>query len=87
MASCDSFTVEIREELTTVIQNVRARIQDSNGSFNGNTNSGTFSGNTPVGRIKGMYTVNSDTATITITDRPIMAPCGKIQSKIREYFG
>ena len=87
MASkCDPFDVTIKGKPKDVLGQVRKKISDAGGSFAGDEHAGTFSGKSVLGDIKGSYSVSGQTATITITSKPFLAPCGKIESTIRDYF-
>lgn len=84
--SCDPFNVTVDGDLAAVLGQVRSKIVGAGGNFAGDTTSGAFSGPTPVGMIEGQYLVRGDVVTITITSKPIPAPCGIIESEIRDYF-
>lgn len=86
MASCDPFDVNVTGDLQAALDRVKKQITDGGGTFSGDTKAGTFSGSTLVGKVTGKYTVSGKVVTITITDKPLLAPCSTIESKIREYF-
>lgn len=84
--SCDPFDVTVDSDLAAVLGQVRSKIVGAGGNFAGDRTSGVFSGPTAVGRIEGQYLVRGHVVTITITSKPIPAPCGIIVSEIRDYF-
>ena len=47
---------------------------------------GRFAGPTPVGTVEGRYAVQGAVIRITITSKPMVAPCGVIESRVRKYF-
>ena len=87
MAACDPFSVTVGGDVQAALDRVRTEIMNAGGSFSGDASAGMFSGSSPVGAIKGTYQVAGNVVTITITDRPWLAPCGTIESKIRSYIG
>jgi hypothetical protein len=89
MAACPPFTVTVNEDLTTVLDRVKAQVEGAGGSFDGTTEGGSFSGSVPlVGSFEGAYTVSGKDVTITITKKPWnpVATCARIESRVREYF-
>ncbi|HET6516010.1 MAG TPA: hypothetical protein VFG09_12675 [Thermodesulfovibrionales bacterium] len=82
-----SFTVELNEELSTVLKKVEAYITGNGGRFEGDTESGFFDGKSVLGHIKGEYrSLAERQITITIIHRPFLVPYSKIESAIRKYF-
>ncbi len=82
-----SFTVKVNGDLSALLGKVKDGITAKGGSFKGDTSHGKFVGNTPVGKLTVEYKVLSDgEIKFTITDKPLIAPNGKIESAIREYL-
>ena len=48
---------------------------------------GRFAGPTPMGTVEGTYAVKGNVIRVTITSKPMLAPCGAIEGRIRKYFG
>jgi len=86
LRSCDPFDVPAPADLSAAIARVQALIVGEGGSFTGDVKAGRFAGPTPVGRVEGRYTVQGAVIRITITSKPMVAPCGVIESKVRRYF-
>ena len=84
--NCKLFDVTVNGNLAVVLDQVRSKIVGAGGNFSGDTTSGAFSGPSPVGMIEGKYSVRGNVVTITITSKPIPAPCGMIESETRDYF-
>ncbi len=82
-----SFTIELKEEISSVLRNVKTAITGSGGRFEGDTEKGTFHGITVAGTIKGEYCSMSDREIkIIITDKPFIVPHSMIETEIRKYF-
>ena len=82
-----SFTISIKDDLSSTLKEVEAAIIESGGRFEGNTRAGVFSGKSMLGSVKGEYTsLSDDEVEIRIIKKPFAAPKSKIESAIREYF-
>jgi hypothetical protein len=86
LRSCDPFDVPVPADLAAAIARVRALVVGEGGAFTGDVKAGRFAGPTPMGTVEGRYTVHGDAIRITITSKPMVAPCGVLESKIRGYF-
>lgn len=86
LRNCDPFDIPIPDDLHAAIVRVQALIVGEGGSFAGDAKAGRFAGPTPVGQVEGRYTVQGNVIRITITSKPIVAPCGVIEAKVRRYF-
>ena len=84
---CDPFDVPLPADLPAAIARVQALIRGQGGTFAGDTAAGRFAGPTPLGPVEGRYTVHGKAIRITITSKPMLAPCGAIEGRIRGYFG
>jgi len=86
MRTCDPFDIPVPADLPAVLTRVRSLITAEGGQFSGDAAAGRFSGTSPVGPIEGRYTVQGAAIRITITSKPMLAPCGAIEARIRGYF-
>lgn len=87
MASCKPFTVTVAGDVAAALDNARQQLVANGGTFSGDANAGTVSVKVPIlGTIRGQYAVSGQNLTITITDRPFLAPCGTIEERIRQFF-
>ena len=86
LRSCDPFDVPVPADLTAAIARVRALITGQGGTFAGDTTAGRFAGPSPLGLVEGRYTVQGAVIRIMITSKPMVAPCGTIEARIRGYF-
>ena len=82
-----SFTVQIRDEISSVLKNIESEIISSGGGFQGNSDNGSFDVKSPLGTIKGEYSCISDNEIrITIKDKPFIIGYGIIETVVKEYF-
>lgn len=82
-----SFTISIRDEISSILKKVESEITGSGGRFEGNTECGFFDGKSILGLIKGEYRCLSDKEIkITITAKPFIVPDSRIESEIKKYF-
>ena len=86
LRSCDPFDVPVPADLPALLSRVQTLIVREGGQFAGDSHAGRFSGVSPVGPIEGRYTVQGASIRITITNKPMLAPCGAIEARIRKYF-
>ena len=86
LRSCDPFDVPVPADLPAAIARVQSLIVGEGGTFTGDVKAGQFAGPTPVGTVEGRYAVQGAVIRITITSKPMVAPCGAIEAKVRKYF-
>jgi hypothetical protein len=82
-----SFTVQISDEISSVLKKIESEIISSGGSFQGNSENGSFDVKSLVGTIRGEYCCISDNEIrITIKDKPFILGYGIIETEVKEYF-
>ncbi|HEX3151291.1 MAG TPA: hypothetical protein VHR66_24650 [Gemmataceae bacterium] len=86
LRSCDPFDIPVPGDLPAVLARVQTAIVAEGGRFAGDATAGHFAGVSPVGTIEGRYAASGSVVRITITNKPMLAPCGMIEAKIRQYF-
>ena len=86
LRSCDPFDIPVPTDLPGVLARVQSLIVGEGGQFTGDAAAGRFAGTSPLGPIEGRYTVQGKVIRVTITSKPILAPCGTIEARIRNYF-
>lgn len=86
LRTCDPFDIPVPGDLPAALARVQSLIVGEGGRFAGDHSAGRFAGNTPVGTIEGIYEVIGTVVRVTITNKPMLAPCGKIETRIRSYF-
>jgi hypothetical protein len=86
LRSCDPFDIPVPADLPGVLARVESLIVGEGGQFTGDATAGRFAGTSPIGAIEGRYTVQGPVIRVTITSKPMLAPCGTIEARIRKYF-
>lgn len=82
-----SFKVKLNGDLPALLDKVKDGITAKGGSFTGDASRGKFVGNTPLGKVGVEYVaLAGGEVQFTITDKPLIAPNGKIEAAIREYL-
>ena len=82
-----AFTVQISDEIPSVLKKVEAEIIGSGGGFKGNSEKGSFDGKSLLGLIRGEYCcISGNEIRITITHKPFLVPYHVIESEIKKYF-
>lgn len=82
-----AFTVQLNDEVASVLKKVEEEITGSGGSFKGDSEKGIFDGKSLLGPIQGEYcSVSGNEIKITITHKPFLVPYHVIESEIKKYF-
>ncbi len=77
------FTIPFSMTPAELVEKARQQI-GSNGTFDGDTSGGTFRINNPD--IRGNYTITGQNLNVTITKKPMLAPCNTIKNKLAEML-
>ncbi|MGN6164623.1 MAG: hypothetical protein ACTHOF_08790 [Flavisolibacter sp.] len=85
MAICN-FSIDFTGSAQDVFNRAKAAVEKQGGSFNGDSNSGNFAINV-FGTISGTYTISGQQLQISIEEKPMMIPCGAIESALKGQIG
>lgn len=83
MSSCDPFSITFQGTVADYLEKAQKAAAKMNGTFNGNETSGGFDINSPLGKVAGTYTINGQTATITVTEKPMMLACAMLEGLLK----
>jgi hypothetical protein len=84
-AAKHSFVVRVKEELSSILNKIKAKITGSGGNFAGNAECGSFASKSTLGTIKGGYrSISVNEIEITIEDKPFFVPYSTIESEIKK---
>jgi hypothetical protein len=86
MARCQ-FSIEFSGGAEELLQKAKDGITRARGSFEGDASQGAFRVPTPLGEIKGMYAIEGSVIAITVSDKPMLLGCGRIESELRKFMG
>ena len=83
-----NFDIPFNGSSDELIAKASKAIRDAGGTFTIiSVTQGNFSLPTPVGRIDGSYTIAGQVLSITITHKPGLVSCGRIEKELRERIG
>ncbi len=82
MAKAKTFSINTTKNPETLVCEARQVAEENDATFKGDRNSGSFSGN----GVEGSYEVEGKTVTVTITDKPTLAPWSTVESRVKEFF-
>lgn len=85
MAKCN-FSIDFTGSAQDVFNRAKAAVEKQGGSFTGDSSGGNFSINV-FGTISGTYTVSGQQLQISIEEKPMMIPCGAIESALKGQIG
>ncbi|WNG17137.1 hypothetical protein [Cystobacter fuscus] len=73
------FSVPFSSSPQTLVTQVQQMVQEAGGSFSGNDSSGNYTVPTPLGKIAGSYDITGQTASLNITQKPLLLSMDMIQ--------
>ena len=85
MAKCN-FSIDFTGSAQDVFNRAKVAVEKQGGSFTGDSSGGNFSINV-FGTISGRYTVSGQQLQISIEEKPMMIPCGAIESALKGQIG
>lgn len=77
------FTLNYSGDKEQLLSKLKNAVGDK-GSLSGDSQLGNFKGNTPLGSIEGSYSIEGDTITVNISDKPFLLSTGTIQSEFEK---
>jgi len=83
MSACDPFSVTFEGSAADYLAKAQKAAAKMNGIFAGNETAGSFDINSPLGKVAGSYTINGQSATITVTEKPMMLGCGMLEGLLK----
>lgn len=78
------FTIPL--PISASIGEVLIAIQNNGGTFTPTPDGGIFKVSSPLGIVAGSVVLTDGWATITITDKPWLISCSKIEAKLTEFL-
>ena len=85
MAKCD-ISIDFNGDPDQLIRSAEHAISGAGGSFSGTNSDGKFAINSPLGKVSGTYTVQGQSFNISITDKPFLVSCSKIEDELRRQI-
>jgi hypothetical protein len=81
-----SFEIPFEGSAEAIIEKAKNTIAGASGTLNGSESTGEFTVPSPVGDVKGSYAVVGNLLTVTITEKPFIAPYSMIEDALRKYL-
>jgi len=81
-----NFTITFQGSAGDFVAKAKAKVEENNGTFDGDTSSGSFDVPTPIGHISGDYSIEGQDITINISHKPLVIGCGAIQNYINGHL-
>jgi hypothetical protein len=82
-----NFPIEYPKPKDEMVSQLKAAIESqTNGIFQGDTSSGSFSFTAKGFDLAGNYSIAGDIVDVSVTKKPWLLSCSKIESEIRKYL-
>lgn len=85
MAKCN-ISINFNGSSEVLIGQAEQAITGVGGTFSGDQLSGNFTISSPIGKVSGNYSVEDQTFSIAITDKPFLLSCNRIEDELRKYI-
>ncbi|MGV3685290.1 MAG: hypothetical protein ACO1NS_06675 [Daejeonella sp.] len=85
MAKCN-ISIDFSGDPEQLIRSAEQAISGAGGAFTGNNSDGKFSINSPLGKVSGTYIVQGQSFNISITDKPFLVSCSRIEDELRKQI-
>jgi hypothetical protein len=76
------FSLPIQGDPQSLLSRAESEILRTGGAFNGDAVQGTFRAKSPLGSIEGAYQVVGDQIALTISKKPFLLSCRKIEKEL-----
>ncbi len=83
MAKCN-ITIDFSGNSEELIRSAEQAISGAGGSFSANNSEGEFAINSPLGKVSGTFVVQGQSFNISITDKPFLVSCDRIEEELRK---
>jgi hypothetical protein len=83
---CD-IRISFTSSAESLIERAKHEIEKAGGFFSGDSYSGNFQGKTPIGSISGSYQITGQEIHFSITKKPLLVSCRKIEKELRSAIG
>jgi hypothetical protein len=76
------FTFPITSTAESLVNRAQRAIEGAGGSFTGNSTEGNFKAQTPLGSIEGSYKVEGQQILLSVTKKPFLLSCSRIEKEL-----
>lgn len=81
-----TFQIDLPGAAEDIIAQAKSMIEKQGGTFNGTESAGSYALKLPVGTVEGTYSVVGKAIQFDIKKKPMLVPCGTIESFIRGHL-
>lgn len=85
MGKCN-FTIDFNGNGEELIRTAEEAISGAGGSFSSTDSEGKFVIKSPLGKVSGTFIVLGQSFNITITDKPFLVSCDRIEEELRKQI-
>lgn len=85
MAKCN-ITIDFSGDPEQLVRSAETAISGAGGSFTGDNSTGKFAINSPLGKVSGTYMVEGQSFNISITDKPFLVSCSRIEDELKKQI-
>ncbi|HEX8332897.1 MAG TPA: hypothetical protein VF622_09755 [Segetibacter sp.] len=80
------FSLPLQGDPQSLLRRAESEIVSKGGAFNGDSSQGNFRAKTPIGSIEGAYQILESEIALTITKKPLLLSCRKIEKELRSVM-
>lgn len=81
------FSIPFSNDAESLIQRAKQQIEKAGGTFTGDSSQGNFEASTPIGAIVGSYQIEGQEIALSITKKPFLLSCSKIEKELTAVMG
>lgn len=85
MRDC-AFTIEFSGNADALVRKAKAALDAAGGTLDGDARSGDFAVKAGMISVSGSYQVEGTMMAVSITKKPVMLTCGRIEKEVRKYL-
>lgn len=76
------FNIPFSGDAESLLRRAKQEIEKSGGTFGGDASRGEFQAKTPIGSIQGSYEIAGQEIALTITKKPLLLSCNRIEKEL-----
>lgn len=76
------FNISFSGQADSLITRAKQEIERSGGSLDGNAMHGQFQAKSPIGSIRGCYNIEGQQISLSITKKPMLISCSRIEREL-----
>ena len=81
-----NFSLPISSDPSSLIRRAKQEIERTGGVFNGDNNQGNFHAKSAIGSIQGSYEILEGQIVLSITKKPFLLSCSRIQKELSKVM-